>query len=117
MGFALLTELHLRSRARVMKKPKPADPQSALCEVCLNPVPKAEALMSEGRDHVAYFCGSDCYDIWRGERASRPPSDEVQEGLGRSISRDERMKRLTRQHPQRDAPRLDSVEADDIPPS
>lgn len=100
-----------------MTKPsKPIDPQSAFCEVCLKRVPKSEALTRQAEDYVAYFCGKDCYDRWHGERAPRLP-DETQEGLGRSISRDERMKRLTKQHPQRDEPKTDSVEPDDLPPS
>ena len=100
----------------MIKKARPADPQSVFCEVCLKAVPKSEALMSEGKDYVAYFCGAPCYDRWRGERAPQPSSQAGQEGLGRSISRDERMKRLTKQHPQRDEPKADSTEPDETPP-
>ncbi len=39
------------------KRTKSVDPQSVFCEVCLKQVPRSEALMVEGRDHVAYFCG------------------------------------------------------------
>jgi len=95
---------------------KSADPQSVFCEVCMKTVPRSEAVMSEGRDFVAYFCSSGCYERWRGERAPEAPPHEVQEGAGRSISRDERLKRATRQHPQRDEPRADSVERDELPP-
>jgi hypothetical protein len=100
----------------MIKHPTPNDPQSAFCEVCLKLVPKSGALMSEGKDYVAYFCSAGCYESWQGKRepAAVP---EGQEGLGRSIARDERMKRAAKQHPQRDEPRLDSVERDDIPPS
>lgn len=94
---------------------KPADPESVFCEVCAKPVPKSQALMTEGRDFVTYFCSSACYERWRGER-EEVPEPEIQEGAGRSISRDERIKRATRQHPQRDEPRADSVERDDLPP-
>jgi len=40
---------------------------------------------------------------------------EVQEGDGRSAARDERTKRLLKQHPKRDEPLIDSVEPDEIP--
>jgi len=85
------------------------DPQSAFCEVCLKPVPKSEALVSEGKDYVAYFCSADCYGRWESRRAPQPPY-EGQEGSGRSISRDERVKRAAKQHPQRDEPRVDSTD-------
>ena len=70
--------------------------------------------MTEGRDHTAYFCSSGCYERWGGERAPAPPH-EVQEGAGRSKSRDERLKRAIQQHPQRDEPKADSVERDELP--
>ena len=99
------------------KESKSVDPQSVFCEVCMKLVPKSEALMTEARDHVAYFCGLDCYDRWHGERAPEPAPHEVQEGSGGlSKSRDDRVKRLIKQHPQRDEPKADSVERDDMPP-
>jgi Domain of unknown function (DUF3330) len=97
------------------KKAKPIDPQSVFCEVCAKRVPKSEAVVTEGRDHTAYFCSSGCYERWSGERAPAPPPHEVQEGAGRSKSRDERLKRAIRQHPQRDEPKADSVERDELP--
>ena len=94
----------------------PLDSQGVFCEVCVKPVRKSEALLSEGRDSIAYFCGPDCYETWLGARGSQPPPDDVQEGSGgRSKSRDDRVKRIIRQHPQRDEPRADSVEPDDLP--
>jgi len=97
------------------KKAKPVDPQSVFCEVCAKRVPKSEAVMTEGRDYTAYFCSAGCYERWRGERAPAPPPHEVQEGAGRSKSRDERVKRAIRQHPQRDEPKADGVERDELP--
>lgn len=41
----------------------------------------------------------------------RPPEPELQTGHERSIARDEELKRLIRQHPQRDEPRVDDIEA------
>ena len=96
---------------------KPIDPQSVFCEVCLKRVPQSEALSDEARDHTAWFCSAACYEAWRGVRApAAPPAHEVQEGTGRSVSRDERLKRAARQHPQRDEPRADSVEPGELPP-
>jgi hypothetical protein len=99
------------------KRTKSMDPQSVFCEVCLKRVPKSDALTDEARDHVAHFCGATCYERWRGERRPAAAPHELQEGAGRSISRDERLKHATKQHPQRDEPRADSVEPGDLPPS
>ena len=100
-----------------MTKPsKPVDPQSAFCEVCLKRIAISEALTRQmGDNTVAYFCSNACYDRWHGEAAPRLPGD-TQEGLGRSISRDERMKRAIKRDSQREEPRTDSVEPDDLPP-
>jgi hypothetical protein len=98
------------------KKAKSIDPQSVFCEVCARRVPKAEALASEGRDHTAHFCSAGCYERWRGERAPAPPPRELQEGAGRSKARDERIKRAIKRHSQRDEPKTDSVEPDELPP-
>ena len=43
----------------------PEDEQLVSCEVCLKSVPLSEADIVEANDYVAYFCGLDCYDIWR----------------------------------------------------
>jgi hypothetical protein len=47
----------------------PVEPQRVPCEVCLKEVPKSEAAIAEARDYVAYFCGLECYEKWRRERA------------------------------------------------
>ena len=44
-----------------------------------------------------------------------PEEPEIQQGNGRSIAKDEQLKRLIRQHPQRDEPRIDSVEPGEAP--
>ncbi|MGC2518114.1 MAG: hypothetical protein WA373_03280 [Burkholderiales bacterium] len=44
-----------------------------------------------------------------------PPEAEIQEGHGRSKVKDERMKRIVKQHPQRDEPKVDSVEKYETP--
>jgi hypothetical protein len=98
------------------KKAKSADPQSVFCEVCAKPVAMSQAVVSEGRDHTAYFCSAGCYERWQGERAPAPPPHEVQEGASLSRSRDDRVKRAIRRDPQRDEPKADSVERDDLPP-
>lgn len=98
------------------KQAKSLDPQSVFCEVCLRRVPKSEALMSETRDAAVYFCSAGCYERWHGEHPSPPPAQEIQEGAGRSKWRDEELKHVIRQHPQRDEPKADSVEGDELPP-
>jgi hypothetical protein len=95
------------------KRAKSPDPQRVFCEVCLTPVPKSDALGDEGRDGTVHFCSAGCYARWRGERAPLRPAPDAQEGAGRSKSREDRLKRAIRQHPQRDEPRADSVEPDE----
>jgi hypothetical protein len=92
-----------------------ADPARVLCEVCSRSVLRSEALRSETHDEVRYFCGPTCYERRRGAGVPPPELHEVHGGLGRSKQRDERMKTLARQHPQRDEPRVDSVESDELP--
>ena len=41
---------------------------------------------------------------------------EIQQGGSRGIATDEVLKRVIRQHPQRDEPKVDSVEPGDTPP-
>lgn len=43
------------------------------------------------------------------------PATEVQQGNGRSKAKDDALKRVIRQHPQRDEPRVDSVEEEQSP--
>lgn len=48
-----------------------------------------------------------------------PPTkvvDEVQQGARHSPAEDDRLKRQAKQHPQRDEPKVDSVEPGEIPP-
>ncbi len=43
----------------------PEDEQLVSCEVCLKSVPQSEADIAEAEDYVAYFCGLECYELWR----------------------------------------------------
>ena len=93
-----------------------SDSASVSCEVCAKAVKGSAVLRAEFRDGVVYFCGQGCYDDWsRGRSPAREPH-EVQGGQGHRKSRDERMKRLVQRHPQRDEPRADSVERNEVPP-
>lgn len=88
------------------------------CEICLKEVPRSEAAISETRDCVMYFCGLDCYEKWQKRRDApepEPPESGIQLGHGRSKVKDERLKRIVKQHPQRDEPKVDSVEPDETP--
>jgi hypothetical protein len=35
------------------------------CEVCLKEVPHSAAQFEEAGDYVMYFCGLECYTVWR----------------------------------------------------
>lgn len=47
----------------------------------------------------------------------KTPEPEIQEGHTRGKARDDKLKRIIRQHPQRDEPRVDSVDDTDLPPA
>jgi hypothetical protein len=50
------------------------------------------------------------------KRPEPPPTEpEIQEGRGRSRTKDDQLKRIIKQHPQRDQPRVDSVEKNETP--
>lgn len=51
----------------------------------------------------------------RARRDREAEDNEVQHGNGRSIAKDEQLKRVLKQHPQRDEPKVDSVEPDETP--
>jgi len=46
----------------------PKDEQRLSCELCLSSIPLSEFEISEAEDYVAYFCGLECYDIWRNQK-------------------------------------------------
>ena len=37
------------------------------CEVCLNEIPVSAAKTDEAAEYVHYFCGLECYAIWRAQ--------------------------------------------------
>ena len=82
---------------------------NVFCEVCVKEVPRERALVSETHGHTAYFCSAECYDKWAAQppREPEPPAAEAQLGHGRSRSRDDRLKRAERQHPERDEPKIE----------
>lgn len=97
------------------KQTRRIDPDRVFCEVCAKLVPKSEARSAQAKDYLAYFCSQSCFDRWHGEPARVPPLPDLQEGRSRSKVRDDREKRLLKEHPGRDEPRIDSVERDDTP--
>ena len=46
------------------------------CNICLKEVPISEAVIPEASDYVAYYCGVDCYDVWRNQ-AGNPIQESV----------------------------------------
>ena len=48
---------------------KPAELELVACDVCLKEVPKSEATIPEAVDYVAHFCGLECYEKWKNQRA------------------------------------------------
>jgi hypothetical protein len=48
---------------------KRAELELVTCDICLKEVPKSEATAPEATDYVAHFCGLECYDKWKNQRA------------------------------------------------
>lgn len=109
---------------------KPIEAKRVACEICLKEVPESEAMAPAATGYVAYFCGPDCYETWksrlgspenRATPAKRPPpaappvEPEIQLGRDRGKAKDDLLKQLVKQHPQRDEPLIDSVEPDETP--
>ncbi len=46
----------------------------------------------------------------------QPLEADLQQSSTRSIAKQERLKRIVKQHPQRDIPRVEGVEPDEAPP-
>jgi hypothetical protein len=44
-----------------------------------------------------------------------PPEAELQQGGGHSAAREDRLKRTVRRHPQRDIPKVESIEPPEAP--
>ena len=62
-------------------RPKPEEPQTVPCEVCLKEIPRSEALSAEATEYVVHFCGLDCYRAWAANAERRQPPS-APEGKG-----------------------------------
>lgn len=49
---------------------KTVETEHVACEVCMKEVPKSVATVPEGTDYVVYFCGLDCHEKWKNQRAN-----------------------------------------------
>jgi len=58
-------------------KPKPEEPPTIACEICLKEIPRSEALNAQAEDYVVHFCGLDCYRAWAANAENRwPPAQK-----------------------------------------
>lgn len=55
-------------------KPRPKEPLTVPCEVCLKEIPRAEAVNAEAEDYVMHFCGLDCYRAWAAKPEDEGPA-------------------------------------------
>jgi len=44
---------------------KPVGIDHVTCRICLKEVPPSGACSAEASDYVLYFCGIECYRLWR----------------------------------------------------
>jgi hypothetical protein len=52
---------------------KTITPVQVACEVCLKEVPHSDTQYEEAGDYVLYFCGLECYKIWREQDEKEQP--------------------------------------------
>ncbi|OQW41056.1 MAG: hypothetical protein A4S08_12895 [Proteobacteria bacterium SG_bin4] len=45
------------------------EPEKVSCEVCFKEIPLSEATSVKATDYIVYYCGLECYDRWRKQRA------------------------------------------------
>ncbi|MGC2166531.1 MAG: DUF3330 domain-containing protein [Gallionella sp.] len=45
------------------------------CKVCLTEVPQSEASVPEAEGYVSYFCGLECYALWK--KQSEFPAEKL----------------------------------------
>jgi Domain of unknown function (DUF3330) len=48
-----------------------AMPRLISCPICQHEIPLSEAVVPEASDYVVYFCGLECYERWRTQRAAQ----------------------------------------------
>ncbi|MCW9046503.1 MAG: DUF3330 domain-containing protein [Gammaproteobacteria bacterium] len=48
--------------------PLPDDEQLISCKICMEFVPLSESQISEAEEYIAYFCGLECYDLWKHQK-------------------------------------------------
>jgi hypothetical protein len=48
---------------------KPNDATLVSCEMCLKQVPVSGAIVSEAADYFVHFCGLECFERWKSQRA------------------------------------------------
>jgi len=46
---------------------KPTGVEWVKCEICLKEISKSDSQSEGYRDHVVYFCSSECYEEWTKE--------------------------------------------------
>ena len=54
--------------AALKHSPLPDDEQLISCKTCLESVPLSESKISEAEEYIAYFCGLECYDLWKHQK-------------------------------------------------
>ncbi|MCX7960090.1 MAG: hypothetical protein N2653_00760 [Burkholderiales bacterium] len=99
------------------KEPRPLpDPDRVFCEVCGKLLAPSAAIAIEAKDYVAYFCTPACRARWRGEPApAASPHEPLHEGRSRSKARDDLDKKALRREPQRNLPRVEGFDPDEVP--
>ena len=49
---------------------KPVEVERVACDICLKEVPLSEVIVPEAADYFVHFCGLECYEKWKTQRAN-----------------------------------------------
>lgn len=53
----------------MIEQKKIIEPEKVACEVCFREIPLSEATSVKAIDYIVYYCGLDCYDKWKKQKA------------------------------------------------
>jgi hypothetical protein len=60
----------------MMEQKKIIEPEKVACEVCFKEIPLSEATSVKATDYIVYYCGLECYDQWKKQKAQSAPAEK-----------------------------------------
>jgi hypothetical protein len=70
-----MSEKANRADSPPSEQPTSEELDKVACDVCLTEIPKSVAVSSEADEYTQYFCGTECYVKWCGEKNEDDTAD------------------------------------------